>query len=410
MAEKIRYYLEQQIPELQDLQKKKLFNQKEITMIMRRRTDFEHRINGRGSKPNDFLKYIQFEMILDKLRKKRLIRFKDLIDIKGTTISDYAGQRRIFFIFERGVNKYPKSMELWSGYLKYAKKNGSIKIIYETYSKLLQLQPRNINVWLSAAKYEFEKNKNIKSSRDLFKRCLRFNNDSIEVWNEFIKFELNYLSKLLIRRKLFGLISERQQIEDLSKNELNTQENIISINNEELNDELNQLPELNLSTLGTIETNPVLRGDLILTLYDVGLSTILKKTVDNNIKQDRFNKMFSFSYGIIQIIDQFEIMDRNYLLNHIIKRLIDEYPMELKIIILNLTLNLRYLKKSNDDEFVQNLQNSIKGYHAWFAKEKDNDLKMKVKLEFIKYLTDNYISNDDDDETTKLLKLLIKKI
>jgi len=70
MAEKIRYYLEQSVPELEDLQRKKLFAKNEITMIMRRRTDFEHRIQGRGTKPRDFLKYAEFETNLEKLRKR----------------------------------------------------------------------------------------------------------------------------------------------------------------------------------------------------------------------------------------------------------------------------------------------------------------------------------------------------
>lgn len=71
MAEKVRYYLEQSVPELEDLKAKGLFDKNEITMIMRRRTDFEHRIQGRGSKPRDFLKYADFEGNLEKLRKKR---------------------------------------------------------------------------------------------------------------------------------------------------------------------------------------------------------------------------------------------------------------------------------------------------------------------------------------------------
>ncbi|GME74017.1 unnamed protein product [Ambrosiozyma monospora] len=218
MSDKARYFLEQSVPELQDLEKKKLFTKKEVTMIMRRRTDFEHRIMGRGSKPADYLAYYRYEKTLEKLRKKRYNRLKPIIDTKPS-ISDWASQRRVFFLFDRAVNKFPKSLDLWSNYLRYARKHGSVKVIYKVYTQLLSLQPRNVNVWLSAVHYEFEYNKNVKSARTLFKRCLRFNGDQNEVWFEFIKFELNYLSKLLIRRKLFGLITERQQREDLQENE-----------------------------------------------------------------------------------------------------------------------------------------------------------------------------------------------
>ena len=73
MAEKIRYYLEQSVPELEDLKIKGLFDKNEITMVMRRRTDFEHRITGRGCKPKDFLRYTEFETNLEKLRKRDII-------------------------------------------------------------------------------------------------------------------------------------------------------------------------------------------------------------------------------------------------------------------------------------------------------------------------------------------------
>lgn len=218
MSDKARYALEKSIPELEDLEKKGLFKRKEINMIVRRRTDFEHRIAGRGSKPADFLAYVKFEKNVDRLRAKRYARMKEHID-RTPSVSSWSIPQRILFVFQRGTNKFPSSMELWAAYLKYARKQESVKVVYDVYSRLLSLQPRNVDVWLSAAKWEFEYNKNVNGARALFKRCLRFNTEEERVWLEFIKFELNYLSKLLTRRKLLQLVSERSQLEDLEENE-----------------------------------------------------------------------------------------------------------------------------------------------------------------------------------------------
>lgn len=65
-------------------------------MIMRRRTDFEHRINSRGSKSRDYLKYVEFESNLEKLRKKRYNRLSSvgLINTKPS-ISDWADRKSV---------------------------------------------------------------------------------------------------------------------------------------------------------------------------------------------------------------------------------------------------------------------------------------------------------------------------
>ncbi|VEU23923.1 DEKNAAC105243 [Brettanomyces naardenensis] len=412
MSDRARYYLEKCVPELQDLERKKLFDKKEITMIMRRWTDFEHRITSRGSKPMDYLNYAQYEKNLEKLRKLRVKRFRSIADSKPS-ISDYSASKRIFFIFERGVRKFPKSMELWAAYLKYAKKNGSIKVVYKVYTKLLQLQPRNVNVWLSAAKYEYESNRNVKSARNLFKRCLRFNGDEMLPWLEFIKFEMNYLSKLLVRRKLFSLLTERQQVQDLKENENENEtgkdglaqgDDVITFTaDNEITDELNNLPDMNASTLGSIEDNPVLRGDLILTLYDVCVASFTKRS------EDKFDKTWQISKKVMELVDRFEGLDRSYLCSHIARELMDKYPYNEQVVLLDLTLPLRYVGME-DEEFVSTLQNSVRLYQSWTARSKaDDEVKKEVKREYLTLLRERYLTKAEGD-SKELLGMLVKKL
>ena len=431
MSDKARYALEKSIPELEDLEKRGLFQRKEINMIVRRRTDFEHRISGRGSKPKDYLLYIKFEKTLDKLRKKRIQRLKDHIDMTPS-ISNWSISQRILIIFKKATNKFPSDMELWANYLKFARKQESVKVVYDIYSKLLSLQPRNIDVWLSGAKWEYEYNKNVKGARALFKRCLRFNLNEERVWIEFIKFELNYLSKLLTRRKLLQLVSERSQIEDLeneskkegTKNDDDIDvEDIVTLNvgDDEINSELNALPEMNVSTLGSIEDNPVLRGDLIMTLYNVFIETMIKNLEkkyqhndqinikDNEINDEKYKLIMKLSNKILLLIDKFDILDRIHMCDYIIDDLNKRFENDITVLLLKLTLSLRYVS-IDDDEFINKLQENVKLYQSWKSKVKiDDKIKEKVRESYVKYLNDKYLIHSEG-ETQSLLQLLLKKL
>ena len=85
-SDKARFYLEQQVPELQEYERKQIFTRDEITAIAKKRSDFEHILNARGSKAGDYVRYATYEMNLDTLRKKRCKR----LGVKATA---HSGQR-----------------------------------------------------------------------------------------------------------------------------------------------------------------------------------------------------------------------------------------------------------------------------------------------------------------------------
>ena len=213
---KTRYYLEQCIPEMDDLVEKGLFTKNEVSLIMKKRTDFEHRLNSRGSSINDYIKYINYETNVNKLRTKRV---KRILQAKKTnSLSDWSIQQRIGFIYQRGTNKFPQDLKFWAMYLNYMKGRGnqtSYKKIHNIYNQLLKLHPTNVDIWISCAKYEYEVHANFKSCRNIFQNGLRFNPDVPKLWYEYVKFELNFITKLINRRKVMGLINEREQELDM---------------------------------------------------------------------------------------------------------------------------------------------------------------------------------------------------
>ncbi|EDK42533.1 conserved hypothetical protein [Lodderomyces elongisporus NRRL YB-4239] len=379
MADKVRYYLEQSVPELEDLKVKGLFDKNEITMIMRRRTDFEHRISGRGSRPRDFIKYSEFEQNLERLRKKRYNRLNKvgLVDTKPS-ISDWAGVRRVMFIYDRATKRFPGDDDLWGQYLKFAKTNGAIKAVYKIYTRLLQLQPRNIEAWLSAAKYEFETNGNAKGTRLLFQQALRLNPESLVLWLNYAQFELTYISKLLARRKLLGLMTEQQQKEDEEKqNKDKESDDMIELKGETLKN----LPEADMNMLGNPETNPALKGDVMLAIFDSCM--------------DRFES-FEVVDKMLEIVDKFDL-NRDYLYQHILYYIQQKFPNDARTAFIDVTLPMR---TSTDP---QDLQLSVNKFMAY--KQKHND-PVLTKL-FTNYIEEKF--ENQLEKVTQLVDAIVKK-
>ncbi|ODV80984.1 U3 snoRNP protein [Suhomyces tanzawaensis NRRL Y-17324] len=425
MAEKVRYFLEQSVPELEDLKNKGLFDKNELTMIMRRRTDFEHRIQGRGSKPRDYLKYSEFEINLDKLRSKRRARYlKAGMIEKKATLSDWAGVRRIMFIFDRATRRYPGDLEIWAQYLRFAKSCDAIKVIYKVYSRLLQLQPRNVDAWLSAAKYEFENNANAKGARVLFQKGLRLNPESLELWLSYAQFELTYISRLLARRKVLGLITEKQQQEEFDHENSKLQKAIDKstvgegdedINNdkidlpddEEMKAELNHLPEADLNMLGNPETNPALRGDVALTVFDLCIPAILETIPKGSTVILASDKTFEIVEKFLNLFDKFADLNRDYLYAHVLAYLQNLQPQDLRTYLIDISLPVR-TTTTKSDNLSESLQLSVNKFIAYKSKMKDLQEKDTLTNLYVNQLSNQFL-NGDDENVDKLLKAIIKK-
>lgn len=91
--EKVQFQLEATLPELKDLHEKGLFakvhprsvevdqanKQNEINQITKRRTGFETSLIRRQTRKEDFFKYAEYEINLERLRKVRWKRLSTSI-------------------------------------------------------------------------------------------------------------------------------------------------------------------------------------------------------------------------------------------------------------------------------------------------------------------------------------------
>ncbi|WBW73858.1 U3 snoRNP-associated protein Utp6 [Schizosaccharomyces osmophilus] len=199
MAEKVQYYLERSVPELEDLLEKKIFNQEEINSIVKSRRGYEEKLSRRQVKLSDFLSYIQYEMTLEALRKKRHRR----LQVKGkTTVSDYAGVRKILYLFLRATNKFFGDSTLWLDYIQYAKSIHASHIVGKICAAAIQKHPNNIHLWLVACDNEFTENANMAAARSLMHRALRLNKENPILWASYFRLELAYMAKLHYRSEI----------------------------------------------------------------------------------------------------------------------------------------------------------------------------------------------------------------
>jgi len=97
--------------------------QAEAKAVIKRRTHFEYALKRRIPRKADFLRYVEYELNLEALRRRRKARLGTTTS--GTSISDHAGVRRVHFIFDRALRKFGGDVRLWLQYFDFAQRAGS---------------------------------------------------------------------------------------------------------------------------------------------------------------------------------------------------------------------------------------------------------------------------------------------
>lgn len=202
--------------------------QEEIRTIVKKRSDFEHKVLSRGTKPIDFARYAAWDISLEKLRQQRCKRLR----IKGCT--SHASEARIFGIFDRGTRKHPGDITLWMSYLEYTRGIEATKKFKTVLTAAIRLHPTKSELWLYAARYTLEAEADMNGARSYMQRGTRFCTTSRELWIEYAKLEMIYLAKIAMRRKILGLdieASKDEEMEGLEEEEsgFETSKDVIAI-------------------------------------------------------------------------------------------------------------------------------------------------------------------------------------
>ncbi|KAL4240664.1 U3 snoRNP protein [Mactra antiquata] len=216
MAEFVERDLEGMVPELEQMKRVGLFKKGEISQITNKRKIYEYKLRRRQKSKDDYMQYVQYETNLLALVKKR----RALIGYNFKKLEiDIAIVQRIHKLFRMAISRFPEDIKLWLSYIAFAKQQNDKATVSRQYSKMLQIHNKKPDLWVSAAKYEFEHNTNPDTARSLLQRGIRFNDDSRKLWIEYYRLELMFAEQMRQRKQLLGDV--REQDEEVSDAVLN---------------------------------------------------------------------------------------------------------------------------------------------------------------------------------------------
>jgi U3 small nucleolar RNA-associated protein 6 len=208
MAETVQRRLEESVPELQQMERVGLFSETEVRCVVRRRKEFEYKINRRKKAKEDYLRYIQYEINLLSLVRTRRKRLG--YEFKKEDI-DYTICRRIARIFKEALIRFRSDANLWITHLEFCKtaqwKAQGTRVI----SQMLKVHTNKPELWVTGALYEYESNDSPDTARRLMLRGLKFNPDSKLLYLEYFKMELSFINDLKRRQEVLGLNVETQK-------------------------------------------------------------------------------------------------------------------------------------------------------------------------------------------------------
>ncbi|KAI9731970.1 MAG: U3 snoRNP protein [Cirrosporium novae-zelandiae] len=285
-SDKARFYLEQSVPELQEYERKGIFSKKEITSIAKKRSDFEHKLNSRGgSRPSDYARYVEYEINLEALRKKRTRR----LGIKHG--GGRGGPRRIFFIFDRGTQKFQGDISLWFNYLEYARKEKAYKKLSQILTNVLRLHPKDPALWIWASQYVFQDQADMSEARSYMQRGLRFCQSSSKLWLEYAKLEMIYITKITARQQILGLTeAQKKGPEILTPDNLDADIVVLpQVTAEDVNPSLATNNSADQVALQNLDATPALSGAIPLAIFDAGM----KQFQNDDVLGLAFFDMFS---------------------------------------------------------------------------------------------------------------------
>jgi len=236
MAEQVQATLDRMVAPLADLMDREIFSQSEIHAIVARRRESEYLLKRITPRKADFLKYIQDELQLEKLRqlraKKQQALERDRLSKLGRLddennnmtnknhIGDFHIIQNIHLLFRRTLRKYDKEdVSIFLQYADVCKQLKSWNKLPEVYEEAMQIHPHCVGLWIEAASHEFFHRQSVSTARVLLQRALRINKTNKDLWWQSFALEYHHIAKMKGRRAVLKGTNPTEEAED---NDLNS--------------------------------------------------------------------------------------------------------------------------------------------------------------------------------------------
>ncbi|KAK2080502.1 hypothetical protein QBZ16_000355 [Prototheca wickerhamii] len=194
MADTVRYLLERMVPELQDLERRGYFSKAELAEVVRRRQDYEYALKRTAARLPDFLRAIEYESQLERLRLAR----RRARHLRGkSTLADRCLVQRVHFIYRRATRKFRGDLALWGDWVRFCHATRSTKLGARVIRRALALHPRCAALtptWPPRALMQ-----------QGIRACAAARPAAETLWVEYFRLELLAAARLRARREVLGI-------------------------------------------------------------------------------------------------------------------------------------------------------------------------------------------------------------
>jgi U3 small nucleolar RNA-associated protein 6 len=193
------------------------------------------------------------------LRRKRIKRLG--VRYKG------AGQRTIYFLYNRATRKFSGDLTLWMQYIEFARKDKAYKRLNDIFTSVARLHPTKPEIWVHAANYFMDTQADMTNARSYMQRGLRFCKNSEHLWLEYAKLETIYIGKIAGRRKILGLDGDRTKAQTEDDGDVDMI-SLPQVTAEDINPSLKQDDGVDEVALQNLASAPILTGAIPLAVFD----------------------------------------------------------------------------------------------------------------------------------------------
>jgi len=211
MAEHVQEALDAMVAPLRDLLDRGIFSHKELQAIVERRRQSEYLLRRITARKADFLRYIEEEQKLERLRELRTLKKRR--QQKRNTDENYSKETKhigdvhiiqhLHLLFVRAIRKFRSDLSLHLLHADFCKQKKSYSRLAKVYAEALQIFPRQTGLWIESASHEFfGPQRSIRNARTILQRGLRINPKAEDLWLEYFSLELHYAQTLKGRRQI----------------------------------------------------------------------------------------------------------------------------------------------------------------------------------------------------------------
>lgn len=208
MADLVQKALEELLPAFENLERLRLFTSTEIKAVVGKCKNYEYKLHNQAYLRPTFVAYIQYlidfsNLIYIRRKSKKCKRDKD--DIERCV------SFKIETLFRLACERFKGDKNVWLSRIHFLKTKEQHTKVSKLYMTFLNMHPEDENLWISAAKYEFQQMVNRENARKILQRALRFNCQSEKLWLELFRMELLIRDQLVKRKTVLQSVAKTEE-------------------------------------------------------------------------------------------------------------------------------------------------------------------------------------------------------